>query len=303
MHGERSGHLQMRTSDSMVGTTPKRHVAHAVRGGSSSLLARPVSAEKSMLCKRSSSVGSARRTQSFTPGTNVGAARNKLAPFPPRPAMVKNNLTSDDVLRSLTRKSQIPPPINPKQVDGFLSRMREDEARCTKIHELVCESRGISFHSTKRSYSRASSRATDHSIDARRRCVMRSFSSTPTRNLKSPMLRQYTGQTDKLQRFSSAPVNAKLPPPCRKIFNGQLRAVSTAAEATPVARGGKRSGDGFATRPKEPAAGRHRPVISVTAKKGVSEKGAATTAHADRVARRVKSIKRQPASPQKTVIS
>ncbi|ESL10387.1 hypothetical protein TRSC58_01882 [Trypanosoma rangeli SC58] len=177
--------------------------------------------------------------------------------------------------------------------------MREDEARCTKIHELVCESRGISFHSTKRSYSRASSRATDHSIDARRRCVMRSFSSTPTRNLKSPMLRQYTGQTDKLQRFSSAPVNAKLPPPCRKIFNGQLRAVSTAAEATPVARGGKRSGDGFATRPKEPAAGRHRPVISVTAKKGVSEKGAATTAHADRVARRVKSIKRQPASPQK----
>ncbi|RNF05884.1 hypothetical protein TraAM80_04263 [Trypanosoma rangeli] len=299
MQDEESGHLQMRTSNSMAGTTPKRHVAHAVRGGLSVSLVRPASAEKSMLRKRTSSVGSTGRTQSVTPGTNGGAARNKLAPFPPRSALVKNNSTNDNAFRSLTRKPLISPPINPKQVEGFLSRMREDETRYTKIHELVCESRGISFHPTKRSYSRASSHATEHSVGPPRGCIIRSCPSTPTRNLKSPMLRQYTGQSDEMQRFSSAPVNVKLSAACRKIFNGQSRAVSTAMEATPGARGGKRCGDGLATRPKEQAVGHRRPVISVTATKGVPENGTATTAHADRVVRRVKSIKRQPVSPQK----
>ncbi|RNF20745.1 uncharacterized protein Tco025E_03653 [Trypanosoma conorhini] len=298
MHDEGGGDLPKPPSNPMSGTTPKRRVAHVVRREPSVSSLRPAGAEKSLFCKRTGSVGGARKTQTVTSVSNASATRQKPASSFPRPALMRNNSTNGDMFRRFTSRPPTPPPTNPKQVEGFLHRMREDEARCTKLHELLCESRGIPFHASKRSYSRTPLRAMESRNDTPRDGAMRSRSSTPARNVASSVLRRCTGSSDKVQLFSTPHANGKVPMYCRKTPNVQPRAVSTAVGSTPGAPGGKRTESGLGTRPKEQAVPPHRPVISVTSNKGVPGNGV-VGAHADRVVLQGKSSKRQQASPPK----
>ncbi|KAF8283446.1 hypothetical protein TcBrA4_0061150 [Trypanosoma cruzi] len=286
-------------SSNLSADNPKYHIARAVRVASSTSSVGRISADKSKFCKRSGSASSATEVRSATSDVIGSVGRKRAGLSSLDSTRMKNGSADGAILRSQTRQPYFPPPLHPKQVKEFLARMKEDEARCTKMHEKVCESKGIAFHPTKRLNCRRRSNMIEQPCNTPQRRPVISCSSTPSRNVRSPMLRRSMGPNE-IFRPDPLPVRGKSPTLYGKKSDLQPRAVATVAAKIPGARGDKRDENGAGGVPKEAAARRQRPVISVNSTTSLSRNGATATAANNRRVQQGRSTTRQQVRTQQS---
>ncbi|EKF31782.1 hypothetical protein MOQ_004371 [Trypanosoma cruzi marinkellei] len=286
-------------SSNLTADNPKYHIARAVRVASSTSSVGRISADKSKFCKRSGSASSATEARSANSDVIGSVGRKRVGLSSLDSTRMKNGSADDAMLRSQTRQTYFSPPLHPKQVKEFLVRMREDEARCTKMHEKVCESKGIAFHPTKRLNGRRRLSMIEQSCSTSQRRPVISCSSTPSRNVRSPMLRRSMGPSE-IFRPDPLPVRGKSPTPYGRKSDVQPHALATAATTISGARGDKRGENGAGGVPKEAAARRQRPVISVNSTTSVSRNGVTATAANNRRVQQGRSTTRQQVRKQQS---